>query len=188
MENIELFVNEANQKDGVFAISVVKNPAIEEDFIALSAIEVELKTVNEEKRLLLGAVLVPDKLIPRKAKDGSMYNIHFSAETIRKCSELYLMRSQQNNATYEHSRPIDDMSVVESWIVEDSEKDKSALHNLSYPIGTWVVCMKCNNDQVWNDVKSGAIKGFSIEGKFDDSVKMSELEVIDQLRKIWEDQ
>jgi hypothetical protein len=170
-------------EDEVFAISVVTKPAIEENFVALSEHEVELKTIDEDKRILLGAVLVPDKEILRVDKEGNPYYIKFSTDTIKQSSELFLMRSKQNNVTLQHSQKLDDMSVVESWIVEDSKVDKSALYDLNYPIGTWVAMMKVNNDSVWEQVKSGAIKGFSIEGKFSDNQELSTIEQIKELLK-----
>jgi len=68
-------------------------------------------------------------------------------------------------------------------IVEDSKVDKSALYGLNYPKGTWVAMMKVNNDDVWEQVKSGAIKGFSIEGKFSDNQNLSTIEQIKELLK-----
>ncbi len=171
-------------EDEVFAISVVTKPAIEENFIALSEHEIELKTIDEDKRILIGAVLVPDKEILRVDKDKNPYYIKFSAETIKQSSELFLMRSKQNNVTLQHTEKLEDMSVVESWIVEDSKIDKSALYGLNYPKGTWVAMMKVNNDSVWEQVKSGAIKGFSIEGKFSDNQNLSELSVLEQIKEL----
>jgi len=178
---IEMLIKDL--EDEVFAISVVTKPAIEENFIALSEHEIELKTIDEDKRILIGAVLVPEKEIPRLDKDQKIYYIKFSAETIKLSSELFLMRSKQNNVTLQHNKKLDDMSVVESWIVEDSKVDKSALYGLNYPKGTWVAMMKVNNDDVWEQVKSGAIKGFSIEGKFSDNQNLSTIEQIKELLK-----
>jgi len=178
---IEMLIKDL--EDEVFAISVVTKPAIEENFIALSEHEIELKTIDEDKRILIGAVLVPEKEIARLDKDQKIYYIKFSAETIKLSSELFLMRSKQNNVTLQHNKKLDDMSVVESWIVEDSKVDKSALYGLNYPKGTWVAMMKVNNDDVWEQVKSGAIKGFSIEGKFSDNQNLSTIEQIKELLK-----
>ena len=181
---IEMVINEADVNDGVFAISVVNKPAIQEDFIALSEHEIELKTIDAEKRILMGAVLVPKQEIPRIDKNGNVYYIKFSAQTIRKASELFLIRSNQNNATLEHKVQLDDMSVVESWIVEDSKVDKSALHGMKYDVGTWVVSMKVNNEDVWQEVKNGTIKGFSIEGRFSEGTQLAELDLLTQIKEL----
>jgi hypothetical protein len=121
----------------------------------------------------MGAALIPNKQIYRKNKDKEFY-IYFSEDTVRKASELFLMRSNQNNATYEHERKmLEGMSVVESWIIEDEKTDKSKLYGFSLPKGTWMISMKVNNDEVWQKVKDGEVKGFSIEGYFVDKYDMS---------------
>jgi hypothetical protein len=173
VEIIELLIDETKLEAGINAVSVVESPAIEENFIALKKHEVELKEVDAEKRILMGAALVPNKQIYRRHKDKEFY-IYFSEDTVRKASELFLMRSNQNNATYEHERKmLDGMSVVESWIIEDEKTDKSRLYNFNLPKGTWMISMKVNNDDVWKKVKDGEVKGFSIEGHFVDKYEMS---------------
>jgi hypothetical protein len=100
------------------------------------------------------------------------------------------MNSNQNNATLEHDKKLKDLSVVESWIVEDTEMDKSKKYGLNVPVGTWMVSMKVNNDAIWNDfVKTGKVKGFSIEGYFSDKLEMSlqiakEQELIEKIKSI----
>ena len=171
---IELIIDENDLQTGIHAVSVVHSPAIEENFIALSKHEIELKEVDAEKKILMGAALVPNKQILRADKDGKGYYIYFSEDTIKKASELFLMRSNQNNATYEHERKmLEGMSVVESWIIEDEKTDKSRLYNFNLPKGTWMISMKVNNDEVWQKVKDGEVKGFSIEGYFVDKYDMS---------------
>lgn len=172
-EIIELLIDETKDEYGINAVSVVRDPAIEENFVALNKHEVELKEVDTEKRILMGAALIPNKQIYRRNKDKEYY-IFFSEETVRKASELFLMRSNQNNATYEHERKmLEGMSVVESWIIEDEKTDKSRLYNFNLPKGTWMISMKVNNDEVWKSVKDGEVKGFSIEGHFADKYEMS---------------
>jgi len=173
VEIIELLIDETKEEMGINAVSVVESPAIEENFVALQKHEVELKEVDTEKRILMGAALIPNKQIYRKNKDKEFY-IYFSEDTVRKASELFLMRSNQNNATYEHERKmLEGMSVVESWIIEDEKTDKSKLYGFSLPKGTWMISMKVNNDEVWQKVKDGEVKGFSIEGYFVDKYDMS---------------
>lgn len=166
MEIIEMTLNEDSDSQGVHAVSVVSSPAIEEDWIALKKTHIELKTIDTEKRILMGAALVPNKQILRADEEHGEFYIYFSKETISKASQLFLKRANQNNATYEHDTNLKGMSVVESWIIEDENMDKSKLYNFSLPVGTWMISMKVDNDEVWNDVKLGKIKGFSIEGYF----------------------
>lgn len=185
---IELVINEEDSLSGIDAVSVVQNPAIQENFIALKRHEVTLKEIDEEKRLLMGAALIPNKHIYRRNEKDEEYYIYFSEKTVRKASELFLMRSNQNNATYEHKDKLNGMSVVESWIIEDEKHDKSKKYGFDLPVGTWMISMKVNNDEVWNDVKEGKVKGFSIEGYFADKLEMSfqdENEVLlEAIRKI----
>lgn len=164
----KMFVDENDMDSGVFAISLVENPAIEENWIALSKqLKVELATVNTEKRILLGPVLIPNKEIPRIDDDGEEYDIVFDENVIEKAAQLFLQRQYNNESTLEHSKAIDDVSIVESWIVANPYKDKAAAYGLSYPKGTWMVMAKVNNDEIWNEyVKTGKVKGFSLEGLF----------------------
>ena len=185
-EIIELLIDETKVEMGVNAVSVVESPAIEESFVALNEHKIELKEVDNEKRILMGAALVPNKQIYRRVKDKEFY-IFFSEDTIRKASELFLMRSNQNNATLEHEKKmLEGMSVVESWIIEDEKTDKSRLYNFNLPKGTWMISMKVNNDEVWKKVKAGEVKGFSIEGYFIDKYDMSlqENELIEKLKDL----
>ncbi len=186
VEIIELLIDETKEEMGINAVSVVESPAIEENFIALQKHEVELKEVDTEKRILMGAALIPNKQIYRKNKDKEFY-IYFSEDTVRKASELFLMRSNQNNATYEHERKmLEGMSVVESWIIEDEKLDKSVKYGFNLPKGTWMISMKVNNDEVWKKVKEGEVKGFSIEGYFVDKYDMSSHEEQVLIEKIKE--
>lgn len=171
---IELIIDETDTLNGINAVSVVENPAIKENFIALKEEEILLKEVDSERRVLMGAALVPNKKIYRRNDKGEEYDIYFSTDTVRKASELFLKNAKQNNATLEHDKKIDGMSVVESWIIEDETNDKSKKYGFSLPIGTWMISMKVYNDDVWNKVKLGEVKGFSIEGYFADKMEMSE--------------
>lgn len=180
MRIVELIIDEKDKLSGIDAVSVVQSPAIEENFIALNKHEVELKEVDTEKKILMGAALIPDKQIYRRNEKGEEYYIFFSQETVRQASELFLMNSNQNNATYEHDQKLKGLSVVESWIIEDEKQDKSVKYGFSLPVGTWMISMKVNNEEVWNDVKLGKIKGFSIEGYFADKLEMGLQEAEDQ--------
>jgi len=187
MRIVELIIDEKDETSGIDAVSVVESPAIESDFIALKKHEIELKEVDAEKRILMGAALIPNKQIYRKNEKNEEYYIYFSEATVRKASELFFMNSNQNNATLEHKQKLEGMSVVESWIVEGSH-DKSMNYGFNFPKGTWVISMKVNNDEIWNKVKLGEVKGFSIEGYFADKYEMSfkniEMEEIEMVEKI----
>ena len=176
MKIVELIIDETDDLFGVDAISVVESPAIESNFIALSEQKQTFAKIDEDKRILMGAILVPNKTIYRRDPNGDEYYIYFSKETIRKAAELYFINANQSNTTYEHFESVTGCTLIESWFVEDETIDKSALYNLGLSAGTWCGTMKINNDVIWNDyVKTGKVKGFSIEGYFADKfeAKMS---------------
>ena len=182
MKIIELILDD-DEAIGVEAISVVENPAIESDFVALNKQEIKLAEIDKEKRLLMGALLIPKKPIYRKSGEDEYY-IFFSEKTVEKASQMYLMNGNQSNSTLEHNSELQGLTLVESWIVEDKQKDKSALYNLDVPVGTWMGSVKVNNDEVWNDyVKTGKVKGFSIEGYFADKMERPNEELKEHLMK-----
>jgi hypothetical protein len=168
MRIVELIIDENDEASGIEAISLVETPAIESNFIALNKHELLLKEIDSEKRILMGPALIPDKSIYRRNDNGDEYYIYFSKDTVRKASELFFKKSNHQNATYEHEKKIDNMTIVESWIVEDPAKDKTALYGMDVPAGTWMVSMKVDDEKIYNDAKEGTIKGFSIEGFFAD--------------------
>ena len=187
---VELFIDEANIDDGVQAISLVEFPAIEENFVALNKHEVKFKTVDEEKRIIVGLALVPNKKIYRRNKDYE-YNIMFSEHTVRKASEIYLKNLRNNNTTLDHNNLTTGVSVIESWVVEDEKMDKSNLYGLNSVKGAWVVTMKVDNDKVWQDIKDQKYLGLSIEGMFSDNVEEmskedSSEDVLKQIKQIIE--
>ena len=177
MEVIELIIDEERELSGVEAISIVEHPAIEENFVALShQKEYHFKTIDTEKREIIGALLIPDKQIYRRDGDKEYY-VYFSKETIRKARELYAQRGYQNNATYEHREDVNGLTLVESWIIDDAKNDKTNMYNMNLPEGSWVGTIKVNNPVIWEDfVKTGQVKGFSIEGYFIDKVRKEEEE------------
>ena len=171
MNLIELIIDDSEDLQGVEAISIVSQPAIESNFVALKSEEIKLAEVDKEKRILMGAVLIPEKPIYRRNGQDEYY-IYFSKETVNKASQLFFKNKNQQNWTLEHSKQIDGLTVVESWIVEDTQKDKSALYNLSVPVGTWMASVKVDDEQMWNEfVKTGKVKGFSLEGYFADKLE-----------------
>jgi len=171
MRIVELILDEAQSMMGIEAISIVENPAIEENFLALKSDEIKLAEVNKEKKILMGALLIPNKPIYRKSGKDEYY-IYFSKDTVEKASQLYLKNGNQNNSTLEHKHELSGLTLVESWIVEDTKFDKSRKYGLDVPVGTWMGAVKVNNDDVWNEyVKTGKVKGFSIEGYFADKME-----------------
>ena len=181
MRIIELILDEDQDDIGVEAISIVESPAIESDFVALKNQEIKLAEVDKEKKILMGALLIPNKPIYRNSGQGEYY-IYFSKDTIVKASQMFLQKGNQSNSTLEHAEPLSGLTLVESWIVEDKAKDKTALYGLDVPVGTWMGSVKVNNDEVWNEyVKSNKVKGFSIEGYFADKMEAPKEKAEEQL-------
>lgn len=172
MELYEMLIDGESLEMGVNAISIVEDPAIGLDFIALNdQSKVALAKVSDEKRILMGAALVPDKPIYRN-QDGNEFYIYFSKETVRQTAELFFKNSNHKNATLEHNIKLNGMTIFESWIVEDSVHDKSAKYGLNYPEGTWVVTMKVDDDNIWDEyIKNEKVFGFSIEGQFANALR-----------------
>ena len=185
MRIVELILDEESDL-GIEAISVVESPAIEEDFVALKSQEFKLAEIDGERRILMGALLIPNKPIYRRNGDDEYY-IYFSKETVLKASQMYLMNSKQNNSTLEHKYELEGLSLVESWIVEDKVHDKSVKYGMDLPLGSWVGSVKVNNNEVWNSfVKTGKVRGFSIEGYFADRMERPKESIKDELAAIEE--
>jgi hypothetical protein len=176
MDIIELFLDEENEHAGIEAVSLVSAGAIESDFIALKNQEFKMAVVDKEQRILMGAALIPNKPIYRKNEKTDGYYVFFSKATVKKASEMFFIKGNQSKATLEHQMSVENLTVVESWLVDDPKMDKSVKYGLDVPEGTWMISMKINNDKVWNEVKEGTYKGFSIEGFFSDQANKSKEE------------
>jgi len=183
MKIIELILDEEQEDSGIEAISIVESPAIESDFVALKGEEVKLAEIDKEKRILLGALLIPNKPIYRNGDEGDYY-IFFSKDTIVKASQMYLKNGYQNKTTIEHEKSLEGLTLVESWIVEDEVQDKSRKYGLNVPVGTWMGAVKVNNNEIWSEyVKTNKVKGFSIEGYFADKMERPKETVQEDLSK-----
>ena len=165
---VELVIADDSQELAIDAISLVNSPAIEQDFVFFGKEKNNLTfaKVDEEKRMLVSPALIPNKQIFRyDPNTDSEYYVYFSPETVRKASELYLKHNNHHKATYEHKDRVSGVLTVESWIKE-GDSDKSKMYGYDLPNGTWFVKMKIENDELWNKIKAGELKGLSIEGYF----------------------
>lgn len=175
---IELLIDEKDKENGLEIISFVSEPAIESNFQYFSKEKkkLEFKTTDVEKRIVTGAAMIPDKKILRLDGEGNPYFVFFTKDTVMKCQESFAKYGKTKATNYEHNESeLDDTTVVESWIVKDSNNDKSnALGFKDISEGTWMVSYKVDNDELWDKVKSGEVQGFSIEGMFQEKlVEMS---------------
>lgn len=194
MKTYEVIFDETHDK-GVYALSCVANPAMEDTWIALEEHpnEIQFSAVDNEKRLLLGAALIPNKKVFRNIK-GEKFYITFPEATIEACAHSFIKNGYQNNSSENHEVKLEGVSVVQSWIVEDPEKDKSAIYGKKYEKGTWVTMMKVENEEAWNKALNGKLNGFSIDGLFglkeismNEEVNIDKEMVKDALREVLEE-
>jgi hypothetical protein len=191
---VELVIQDDNQELAIDAISLVSAPAIEQDFVFMKKKEksnLTLAKIDTDKRMLISPALIPNKNIIRyDANTDSEYYVWFSKETVRKASELYLKHNNHHKATYEHQERVSGVLTVESWIIEDPKMDKANIYGFQLKKGTWMVKMKIDNEELWQDIKSKKIRGLSIEGYFTDKFeamqkrKPTDLEILSALNEI----
>ena len=168
-----------DKEDEIFAISLVENAAIESDFIYFDKEAIQFASVDTEQKMLIGPTLIPDKRILRIDGEGQPYHVFFTKETVKILAQNYLRKKYTDSATLEHDRKIKGVDLVESW-VKDGQLDKSNNYGLNVPKGTWLGIFKITDDNLWNDfIKTGKVKGFSIEGLF--SHKLVEASMVDDL-------
>ena len=173
MEKLDLFelIIDESTDDEVFALSLVSEPAIQSNFIYFNKqgkkIEVKFASIDDEKRLIVGPILVPDmKILRQDSPNEKQYEVFFSKDTVRQAAQKYLADNHTNDITIEHKKPVDGVSLVESWIVDSTVYDKSKNYGLNAKVGTWMGVFKVNNQSVWEQVKAGDYKGISLEGIF----------------------
>lgn len=189
---VELVIQDENQELAIDAISLVTSPAIEQDFVYFGKEKNNLTfaKVDEEKRMLISPALIPNKQIFRhNPNTNSDYYVYFSPDTVRKASELYLKHNNHHKATYQHQDRVSGVLTTESWIKE-GDMDKSKMYGFDLPNGTWFVKMRIDNDELWQKIKDGELKGLSIEGYFTDKMEMmaekqpTDLEILEALNEI----
>lgn len=171
---------EDEEIDEVFAISLVESPAIESDFVYFDKEVVQFAKIDTEQRMVLGPILIPDKKILRVDGEGQPYHVFFTKDTVKKLAQNYLMKKYTDKATLEHNRTIKGVNLVESWI-KDGKLDKSNNYGLNLPEGSWVGVFKISDDTIWKDyVKTGAVKGLSIEGTFEHKLVNASITILDK--------
>ena len=172
------------------AISMVTEPAIESDFVFLSKDKAIVKEAfsTDEKHMVYGAVLRPDFPIYRNDGENEYY-LEFTSESIERMARDYMMNYRQGNVTIQHEEYANEVFMVESWIKQDMDKDKSVSVGLdkSLPIGTWFCGFYVNNNDVWERIKSGELKGFSVEAMIDleDFAKVKKEDAFEMNESFW---
>lgn len=168
--NIPIYDTVLNEEGGVNVISLVQNPAMQSMYMAFSDDEQEtIKLADEEERLILGAALIPNKLVLRKDKEGNPFFIRFSAETIKQTAYSFFRNNMGNNFNASHNK---DIALEGVYVVGGFLKDSSIGMNppeefSDHPDGTWFVFAKVDDAEVWDKyIKTGELRGFSIEGNY----------------------
>ena len=123
--------------------------------------------LDEDKRIAVGPVMIPNKMILRRDEEGNAYYVYFTKKTIAKMAEKFLANSKHNNTDVEHDGNVKtENTLLESWITADMVRDKAATYGFVVPIGTWMCSYKVNNDADWQAIKEGNVRGFSLAGNF----------------------
>ena len=154
------------EDSAVLAMSVVDAPAVESEFVYLSKQKVDKFIALEEntKHMIYGCALRPD--FPIYRNDGvEEYYLEFSKDAVEKLARNFMVNGLQQNFTQAHKAEVEGITITESWIKADMEKDKSVALGLDaeLPVGTWLIGAYCNNADIWDKVKAGTYHGFSVE-------------------------
>jgi hypothetical protein len=125
--------------------------------------------LDKEQQMVVGPLMIPDKLIFRLDEQGEPYYVFFSQDTIKQIAQKMMKDKHIDSVNLEHNPDNTvDGYMVSTWIVEDEMKDKQQVYGFNYPAGTWFGQYKIEDMSVWEKVKAGEIKGFSVEGFFAD--------------------
>jgi hypothetical protein len=120
-----------------------------------------------DQQIIVGPAMVADQKILRQDEDGNPFHVFFSAETIKKISEKFLADSKHNQTDINHNGDVvKENTLLESWIVEDNQMDKSRMYGFDLPVGTWMAMYRINDDKTWAKIKNGELSGYSVEGQF----------------------
>jgi hypothetical protein len=161
-EKLSVFKNDTNQR--VIIVGQAATPTQEKALTPWANLQFSL---DDDKRIVTGPLIIPNKMILRRNEDGSPYYVFFSKDTIRKMAEKFFKLNKHNNTDIEHDWDITTKNtLIESWISESPYHDKAYKFGFALPAGTWYVSYKINNDETWADIKSGKLKGFSLAGNF----------------------
>ncbi len=147
-------------------VSLVKDPAVESTLLKFNNETTDvLHFTNDEKKVVYSVAMIPNKMIFRKDIKGKPANVFYSAETIEKFQQDYFRANANNGTNINHATfNTDGVFPFESWIVANSENDKSKELGLNAPKGSLVMGFKIDNPEVWNEVKNGNLDGLSVEG------------------------
>ena len=168
MKLYDISIDPTDFESGLNAISLVEHPAVEVDFLAFAKDEsAVLQFADEERHIITGIALLADTPICRIAPDKTEYYVRFTKDCIRQLVEKYFKFGLTNSVNIEHKKDqfVDGVTMLESYLI-DKERGICPSEFASAPDGSWVVSYKVNNLDVWSKIKSGEVKGFSVQGLF----------------------
>lgn len=167
MDNIEVYdISLEDIEQGMFKISLVDKPAIEENFIYFSEQQKISFEANVEKKEVVGPIMIPNKKIIRFSPDMGYYYVRFTEEVIKDIMYRYSKEGLFNAFGIHHAYDTEDVVMLEVWMKE-SDNDKSKDYGYDLPNGTVFVKAKIESDELFTSIKEGNINGFSIEIKAD---------------------
>ena len=163
----EMVINPEETSDvEVAAVAFVDKPAIEKNFMAFNSQRLEF-AIDEEKRIVSGPAMISDQLIYRKDQNGE-YNVFFSPQTVRDIAVKFFQKGYQKNLNLFHdpTLSLEGVTIFESFVTDKARGIQGMRGFEDLPDGSWFISAKVDNDEVWNKIKSGQVKGFSVEGIF----------------------
>jgi hypothetical protein len=182
---IELTLEELEQ--GIDATALVENPAIQRNWMAFKEHkDFKFKTHNEDKRILAGALMVADFPMYRNM-NGKEFFVKFSSETIEQLADRMVLNNKLTAFNFEHDakKELADMHIQQFFIINTELGVNTPIGFEELPNGSLFAFVKVNNEQVWNDyVKTGIVKGFSIEGNFATKEEFSEQTFLNEFQTI----
>ncbi len=150
--------------------------------------EMSFSVFNSEQKLVIGPAMIPNKMIIRRNEiTGEVYYVYFTEETIKKLQQKYMLEKLLDKTNVEHGRKfLNGVSIIESWIVDNPNMDKQQVFGMDYPKGTWMITMKVEDDSVWQKVKEGKLKGFSVQGFFLEKAKFASdsTKILEEIKEI----
>ena len=158
----KIIVNPDDEQTGVYAVSLVDEPAIEVDWIKLAKTEEFYFSASKDRQMLFGPLLIPNKLIYRRDEKGNEYNIVFDEETIQVIADKYNENKLGDVFNFQHSDRKVEAVLLQNWLT--GENDKSKDYGFELPKGTWFGGVKVKDEEFWmSEVKTEKVKGFSVE-------------------------
>ena len=136
-------------------VALVEDPAIEVDFLKFNSEAVKLE-FNEDKKVIKGAVMIPNQLLYRNDRLGERFVTYDSFE-IEKAATLFLKNGMKFNKS--HSEIQASLEIFESYIAAEN-------NDLNVPAGSWIISAKVKDDTLWKEIKDNLFNGFSVQAIF----------------------